>query len=316
MSHSFPLSGSFFNHVKQQGWNFARCVLLVALSLPVFAEDKRPAADSSSNIHNFSIGNFKATALHDGDIQLPNDATVIGINQPPGKIAALLKRNDLPTDKLQLSIQALLVRTGDRVYLFDTGAGDVDFADAGRLPAALAEAGVTPAQVTDIFISHAHPDHVGGLLDENGSLRFTNAAVHMAAPEWQALQGNASNAALAAAIKPAVKPFAPGSALVPGVTAVKVDGHTPGHSAYEIADGKSRLLYIGDSAHHFVVSVQRPRWTIAFDGDAPVAEASREALLARAADDAALQIYSPHFPFPGLGRFQRKGGDIVWVPVD
>ena len=71
---------------------------------------------------------------------------------------------------------------------------------------------------------------------------------------------------------------------VPGVTAIAVEGHTPGHSAFEIVDGDARLLYIGDAAHHFAVSVQRPQWTIAFDGDAPVAEASREALLARIAD--------------------------------
>ncbi|WP_199775534.1 MBL fold metallo-hydrolase [Microbulbifer pacificus] len=307
-------SGDFFRGVTPQVRAFTRCIMLLALALPAIAEDQKSA--QPSNIHHFSIGNYQATALHDGDIQLLNDASVIGVNQTQSEIAALLKTNHLPTDKLQLSIQGLLVRAGDRIYLFDTGAGDAKFADAGRLPEALAEAGIAPAQITDIFISHAHPDHVGGLLDDNGSARFTNAKVHMAAPEWQALQGDANNAVLAAAIKSAVKPFAPGSTLAPGVTAVQVEGHTPGHSAYEVSNGNARLLYIGDTAHHFVVSVQRPRWTIAFDGDAPVAEASRAALLARAADDAALQIYSPHFPFPGLGRFQRKGNDIVWVPAE
>src|SRR3546814_16532589 len=106
----------------------------------------------------------------------------------------------------------------------------------------------------------------------------------------------------------------PGAELVPGmVTAVVDDGHTPGHSAYLVTSGNERLLYIGDTVHHFVVSVQRPEWTIAYDMDAPLAEKRRRELLQRAADEAT-RVYAVHFPFPGLGRFEARDGNCVWVP--
>lgn len=200
------------------------------------------------------------------------------------------------------------------VLLFDVGAGDADFADAGRLRTSLRAAGLGPEQVSDIFVSHAHGDHVGGLLDGAGQAVFESATVHLSAPEWQALQEDASNAALAAAITPRVEAFAPGSGILPGVTAVEVEGHTPGHSAFEIVDGDARLLYIGDAAHHFAVSVQRPQWTIAFDGDAPTAEANRANLLARVADSG-MTIASPHFPFPGLGHIVRRDQGFAWAPL-
>jgi glyoxylase-like metal-dependent hydrolase (beta-lactamase superfamily II) len=108
--------------------------------------------------------------------------------------------------------------------------------------------------------------------------------------------------------------FEPGAVILPGlVTAVAVDGHTPGHSAYEIASGDQTLLYFGDAAHHHVISVQRPEWTIDYDEDAPTAQASRRTLLQRAADQD-LRIYAVHFPFPGLGRIRGEGESFVWVP--
>ncbi|MDH5822451.1 MBL fold metallo-hydrolase [Luteimonas sp. RD2P54] len=265
------------------------------------------------DVHRFRIGTLDAAVLRDGDIRFPNDGAILGQGRPKADIDAVLAAAGEPVDVVHLSVQALLVRSGDRVVLFDTGAGDAAFADAGRLPRSLRAAGVEPAAVTDIFLSHAHADHAGGLLDAEGAPAFANARIRMAAPEWQALQADAGRAALATAIAAQVEPFDPGVEVLPGVTAVAVAGHTPGHSAYQIADGAARLLYIGDSAHHHVVSVQRPRWTIQFDGDAQAAEDSREALLARAADSG-IAVQSPHFPFPGLGRVARRDGAFAWVP--
>jgi len=310
----------------------ARAILALALAaiLAACAEPAPPpatvdappppmevAADTTTDnadVHRFNIGTLQAAVLRDGDIRFPNDGKTLGVGAPKAELDALLATAGEPTDTVRLGVQALLVRSGDRVLLFDTGAGNADFADAGRLPASLRTAGVEPAQVTDIFISHAHPDHVGGLVDDAGRAVFANATVHLSAPEWDALRAEASNAALAAAIAPRVDAFAPGAQVVPGVTAVAVEGHTAGHSAYEIADGDARLLYIGDGAHHFAVSVQRPQWTIAFDGNAPAAEASREALLARAADSG-VTVASPHFPYPGLGRIVRREGSFAWAPL-
>lgn len=272
-------------------------------------------AAGEEDAFRFRIGALDAVALKDGDIDIPNDGSVFGIGQPVESVAALLSSAGLPGDVLHLSIQPLLVRDGDRILLFDTGAGDAAFARAGRLPASLRQVGVEPAQVTDIFLSHAHPDHLGGLLGDDGAPAFPNATLHVSAPEWAALRRQPEASALADALAPKVATFEPGAAIVPGtVTAVAVEGHSPGHSAYEIASGDDRLLYVGDAVHHHVVSVQRPDWTIRFDGDAPLAEASRGALLRRAADQR-LRVYAVHFPFPGLGRFEAGAGDgFTWVP--
>lgn len=275
-------------------------------------ETTQPA--SNPDIFRFRIGTLDAIALKDGDIDAPNDGKTFGVGQPPEQVAALLAAAGQPADVLHLSIQPLLVRDGARILLFDTGAADASFARAGRLPASLRAAGVEPAQVTDVFLSHRHPDHAGGLLTREGALAFPNATIHLSAPEWEALQQDRDAAALVTAITAKVATFEPGAAILPGVvTAVAVDGHTPGHSAYEIASGDERLLYIGDTAHHFVVSVQRPEWTVQYDANAPLAQTRRRALLQRAADGN-LRVYAVHFPFPGLGRIEAKDDGFAWVP--
>jgi glyoxylase-like metal-dependent hydrolase (beta-lactamase superfamily II) len=270
--------------------------------------------DASADVFRFTIGALDAVALRDGDIDAPNDGKTFALGQPTEQVAALLAAAGEPTDVLHLGIQPLLVRDGDRVLLFDTGAGDVAWARGGRLPASLRAAGVAPSQITDIFISHRHQDHVGGLLTPDGAPAFPNATVHLTTTEWAGMQADAGAAALSAAIAPKVAAFEPGAELVPGtVTAVVDDGHTPGHSAYLITSGDDRLLYLGDTAHHFVVSVQRPEWTVDYDMDAPLAQRRRRALLQQAADEST-RVYAVHFPFPGLGRFEARGDSFAWVP--
>jgi glyoxylase-like metal-dependent hydrolase (beta-lactamase superfamily II) len=94
---------------------------------------------------------------------------------------------------------------------------------------------------------------------------------------------------------------------------VDARGHTPGHSAYEIASSNERLLYIGDVVHHYVISVQRPEWTVEYDEDASLAQSTRRVELKRAAE-ANLRVYAVHFPFPGLGHVKKQGDSFVWVP--
>jgi glyoxylase-like metal-dependent hydrolase (beta-lactamase superfamily II) len=262
-------------------------------------------------------------ALRDGGIEPPNDNKVFGVGRTPEEVAAVLSAAGQPTDKLQLSIQPLLVKTTDRVLLFDTGAGSNFGPGAGQLPASLAAAGVDANSVTDIFISHVHGDHVGGLVNAEGALAFPNATIHISKPEWIYLSGMkpeaaknvgvSNHAALVAAMTPKVDAFAPGSEIVPGtVKAVEIKGHTPGHSGYMITSGQSSLLYVGDSMHHFVVSVQKPEWACGFDGDAKTSAASSAALIAKLAADGQ-RVYAVHFPFPGLGKIEKRGEGFAWV---
>lgn len=271
------------------------------------------AAAKQENAHVFRIGKLAAIALRDGYLEFPNDRKIFGLGRTQEEVDAVLTAAGLPTDKLQLSVQPLLVKTTDRVLLFDTGPAGLFGPTGGQLPGALAEAGVDPQSVTDIFISHSHGDHVGGLVNAQGAPAFPNATIHISAPEWSHMSGQDQYAALVAAIKPKIDAFAPGAELIPAVVkAVEIKGHTPGHSAYRITSGADSLLYVGDSMHHYVISVQQPQWSMAFDGDQTAGAESRKALIADSAASGQ-RIYAVHFPYPGIGKFEKRGEGFVWV---
>ncbi len=272
-----------------------------------------PSATRSENVFSFRIGELAAVALRDGGLELPNDNQVLGVGRTPEEVAAVLSENGLPTDKAQLSVQPLLVRTQDRVMLFDTGAGALFGPNTGKLSGSLAEAGVDATSITDIFVSHSHGDHVGGLVNADGQPNYPNATVHLSKPEWEHMSAQEQYAGMAAAIKAKIDAFAPGAELVPGtVKAVEVRGHTPGHSAYLVSSGEESLLYVGDTVHHHVVSVQKPEWTISFDGDSSTASASRAKLIADSAASGQ-RIHAVHFPFPGIGKFEKRGEGFAWA---
>ncbi|HEY5759328.1 MAG TPA: MBL fold metallo-hydrolase [Steroidobacter sp.] len=315
--------------MKKNTLALALCLTLVACS-PKSEAPKEPTQETVAPTQtvqapagSFSIGELSAVALRDGAFDFPNDNKIFGVGKKPEDVAAVLTAAGVPTDKLSVSIQPLLVKSADRVLLFDTGAG-ANFGPAGgQLTKSLADAGVDAAGVTDIFISHPHGDHIGGLLNAEGALAFPNATVHLGAADWDFLKGltaetsaavGVSNyAALVTALTPKIDAFAPGADLVPGVVkAVDLRGHTPGHSGYLIGSGASSVLYIGDSLHHYIISVQKPDWTVAFDNDAAAGQKNRLDVLAKGAENGQ-RIYAVHFPYPGLGKFERRGDSYVWV---
>lgn len=269
-----------------------------------------PAVQSASSVdvHPFAIGTLQAVALKDGDLTLDNAAGSSPWSDTAGVAEALRPTGDV---KIHLSIQPLLIRGDDKVVLIDTGAGG-GMGTANKLPASLAAAGVQPAQVTDILISHGHGDHVGGLVS-NGVLAFPNATIRMSAAEWTALQADAQLAALIPIITPRVEAFEPGAQVTPSITAVALQGHTAGHTGYEIVSGQDRLLYLGDALHSSIISVERPEYVNQWDFDSDAAIATRLAVLGRGATQS-LRVYGVHFPYPGLGKFQRRADGFIWVP--
>jgi glyoxylase-like metal-dependent hydrolase (beta-lactamase superfamily II) len=296
------------------------CLLAGTAPVPVHAASPVP----TDQVQAFRIGSYSALALLDGSIREPNDGKSFVVDQPPAEAAAVLKSAGAPTDHFDLSIQPLLVHAGSRVLLFDTGTGGNFGPSSGKLSGSLAAAGVNPASVTDIFISHAHGDHVGGLITPAGTLAFPDATIHMSAPEWQWLSGMTPQKGqniglkkldvLVAAIRPKLSAFEPGANILPDVVkAVEIKGHTPGHSGYLIGSGSNTLLYIGDAMHSYVISVRKPAWKIEFDTDRETSAASRIALVQQSASTGQ-RLYVVHFPFPGIGKIVQREDGYVWVP--
>lgn len=285
---------------------------LALLILSPAAARATPAAvrASPAKTYDFKVGSLRLTALNDGASTRPNDGRVLA---PVPRVTALLRASGLPTDAFALQFSALLVRTTGHVILIDTGLGAGGRPDAGGLMDALAAAGVVPASVTDVVISHPHFDHIGGLLTATRAPAFPNARIHISPADWAKLKPE-STPPMLAAIEPKLALIPASGAIAPGVRAVPIRGHTPGHTGVEVSDGGQRLLYVGDSMHHYLLSVAGADLDMQFDGDGPTAKASRQALVARAAAERLL-IYAPHFPFPGLGHIRRDGEGYAFEPV-
>jgi glyoxylase-like metal-dependent hydrolase (beta-lactamase superfamily II) len=281
----------------------------LALGLAAGSSEAAPLATAPAAV-SFTLGHLKLTALKDAENVMPNNGAVFGLGVGAAAVAQVLRDAGAPTDQIALGVDALLVRGNGRVMLFDTGLGPKV---KGQLLASLALAGVSPDQVTDIFITHSHLDHVGGLATLDGRLAFPAAAIHMSAREWAFMRSQPRAAALVALIAPKVRTFEPDTVVAPGVRAVALYGHTPGHTGYEIASHGARLMDIGDAAHSSVISLAKPDWDIEYDQDRAAGRVTRRAILTRVAAGHEW-VFAPHFPFPGVGHVESKGDGFVWAP--
>ncbi|OWW04460.1 MBL fold metallo-hydrolase [Rhizobium sp. R72] len=276
--------------------------LATALATPASAQMPQQQPDSKS----FKLGSFDIVALHDAQFVRPNDNTIFGVDRSAEEVADVLRAAGAPTDTITLSVDALLVKQPKRLILIDTGVG-------GALQQSLLQAGFKPEDVTDVLITHSHPDHMGGLV-KGGNLAFPKATIRMSSPEWAFAQKNDQLAEVVKAIDGHVKTFKPGAEVVSGITSVGLKGHTPGHVGYEMVSGKEKLFDIGDTVHSSIISLARPDWPLGFDNDAAVGEETRIKTLKKLATSKEL-IFAPHFPFPGVGHIQSDGDHFKWVPA-
>jgi glyoxylase-like metal-dependent hydrolase (beta-lactamase superfamily II) len=302
-----------------------------AAVLPLSAAPVMAAAPASGQqapgVYRYRIGSYELTALHDGTWFRPIDDKFVK-NAPWADVQKALADNFLPTDKLPIPFTALIVNTGAKLVLIDTGtAGQLAPTAAGIGPS-LAAAGVDPKAVDVILISHFHPDHINGIKTKEGRKVFPNAEIHVAAPEWAFWMDDARMNAAPEAARPAflnarrifsdiakeVKRFEPGAEVAPGITSVAAFGHTPGHTAFAIASGNQSLLVLGDTTNHPWLFVRNPEWQAVFDADGAMAAETRKKLLDRAAADRML-VQGYHFPFPASGYIARRGTGYDLVPV-
>ena len=277
--------------------------------------------------YRMMVGDIEVTALSDGTVGLP--VTKLINNQPAAETEKALARSYL-RDPVETSVNAYLINTGSRLVMVDTGAGGFFGPTLGKLQASIRAAGYAPEQIDEIYITHMHGDHVGGLLAD-GKPAFANAVVRADqrdADFWlsQAAMDKAPDeakgffkAAMATvgAYQAAgrFKAFDGNTELVSGVRSQVAYGHTPGHSTYVVESKGEKLVLWGDLMHVAAVQFAKPMLTIAFDTDNAAAAAQR----AKAYADAAEQghwVGSTHLSFPGMGRLRANGdGGYTFIPA-
>jgi glyoxylase-like metal-dependent hydrolase (beta-lactamase superfamily II) len=285
----------------------ALALWLLAAPAPALSEGPTMAAPGAVG---FTVGPLSVTVLRDAGYVLLTDSGDLGASAGAGAVRRVLAAAGGPADEIRLSVDALLVRLPGHIVLIDTGVGP---SAHGALQASLRLAGVAPGDVTDVLITHAHDDHVGGLLGADGKSAFQHATIRLSAREWTWMRSQPDARRLAAVIAPQVETFEPGRPILPGITPLALYGHTPGHVGYEIASRGAHLEDIGDTAHSSIVSLERPDWTGRIDEDPTAGAATRLRELKRLAASGE-RIFAPHFPYPGVGWIVARGRGYAWKP--
>lgn len=279
--------------------------------------------------YRMMLGDFEVTSLSDGTVQLP--MLKLLTNTSPATVAAALKKGYLK-ESVETSVNTYLVNTGTRLVLIDTGAASLFGPTLGKLLNNLQAAGYKPEQVDEIYITHMHPDHVGGLMAAS-SRAFPNATLRIAKADTDYWLSQANLAAAPdgakgffqgamASVNPyqtagKLQPFEGDTELVPGIRTLSSAGHTPGHTAYLVESKGQKLLLSGDILHFAALQFANPKVTIQFDTNSAMAMKAREHLLADAAKNGYV-VGLTHVAFPGLGhvRAADQGKGFAWVPLN
>ncbi|MFT3961974.1 MBL fold metallo-hydrolase [Propionivibrio sp.] len=272
------------------------------------------------------LGAVAVTMLSDGQGSRPLDAGFVpGV--PLADVRAALAEAGLPTDRVEVPYNALVVDIGSRRVLFDTGNGEFGAAGSGKLLENMAQAGIDPRSITAVVISHFHGDHINGLRYKTGALVFPNATIHVPAPEWnwwmddvrlaatpEAQRGGLNNARrVFATLAGTVVRFEPGGEVLPGVRSIAAYGHTPGHTVFMIEGGSRKLLYWADTTN-VAMFVRHPDWAVVFDMDAEAARATRRRIADLAIRENAL-VAGFHLPSPGIGTLAARGKGYEFTPL-
>ena len=280
-----------------------------------------PAAAATP--HRFRHGDFEVIVVSDGHLVLP--ASFLAPDAPPAERAALLKAAGQDGEQYQSPTNITLVRKGSELILFDAGSGDRFMPTAGKLFDNLKDAGIDKASITKVVLTHGHPDHLWGALDDFDDLVLPNAAYYVGAAEWDFWHGENATRGLPAeragfvtgarrrfdAIKDRVKMVKPGDDIVTGLRVVDTAGHTQGHVSLEIAGGEG-LMVGSDVLTHPLISFGHPEWRTTADHVPGEAATTRKTLLDRLATDRS-RLIGFHLPYPGLGRVERKGSAYQFV---
>ncbi len=287
-----------------------------------------PALAQAPCFYRFKVGGFTVTTVHDGFFERPLQGFIR--NAPLEEVQKVLAESLMPTESIRIPFTVTFLDTGSRLVVFDSGNGALPpTATQGKMIQNMAAAGIDPAKVDLVVMSHFHGDHVNGLLNGAGAAAFPNAEVVVPAAEWawwsdsgnetrspEGQRGNFANSARRfAPYQGKIRQVAAGAEVIPGIRAVAAHGHTPGHTCYLIADGNAQAMFIADTSNRPELLARRPDFHAIFDFDAQMAEAARRKIYDQAAADR-IRVTGYHFPFPANGYFAKEGSGYRFVPAD
>jgi glyoxylase-like metal-dependent hydrolase (beta-lactamase superfamily II) len=292
------------------------------------AQAAAPAqAGQAPSFFRYRVGDLQITAVNDG--MAYRDIPGFISNASDADVRQALADVFLPTDKFPITFTTLVINTGSKLILIDTGNGDLAPPTAGRWMANFRAAGFEPSQVDTIVFSHFHGDHINGFCLKDGTNPFPQAQVMVPEPEWAYWMNDTERARATGAymtgnfsnirrvfdpIRKDVTMYRWDQEILPGITALRADGHTPGHTAFAIVSGAGKLLVMSDVTNNTEIFARHPDWSALFDHDADRARATRHRMLDIAATEK-MQVSFYHAPFPATGHIMRQGAGYALVPA-
>jgi glyoxylase-like metal-dependent hydrolase (beta-lactamase superfamily II) len=298
---------------------------LIAAAGPAAAKAP-PTNTQAPYFYRFKLGDFEATIVSDGTLPLgkPED-NFVGLSK--GQMESQLRTNYLPLENAVLEQNAIVVNTGDRLVLFDTGMGSLKLfgPTTGKLLNSLKQAGIDPKDIDAVVMSHAHIDHCGGNMASDGKPNFPNAQFYISQADYDFWTDESKvPAAFKVFWETAVKNLKPNrdrmhfikddQEFLPGITAMAAPGHTVGHTIFMINSAGNQLCYIGDLAHHPVLLLERPLTEFKYDTDPKQSAATRVRMLTILAQRR-VPILAYHFAWPGIGYVGQQGDGFRYVPA-
>lgn len=267
------------------------------------------------------IGDIEVTPVSDGVLTTSLDV-VLGLDQAQAERLSGKKIGD----PVPIAVNAFLLKLRDKLVLVDAGSGNTMGPTLGKLPDNLRALGVAPEAVDVILLTHLHPDHSNGLVDDDGRAIFPNAEIVLHANEasfWldrdpasgasERIRRNIAKSALTTKPYRARMRTVREGEVLPGISALPLPGHTPGHTGWLIETGADALLIWGDLVHLAAVQVARPDTALVFDVDPQAACATRRRMFDRVAADR-LKVAGAHLDFPGFGMIVRHGSEFRFEP--
>jgi glyoxylase-like metal-dependent hydrolase (beta-lactamase superfamily II) len=285
------------------------------------------AGKQAPSIYRYRVGDMELTAIYDGVWYRPIDEKFIR-KANYADVQRAMSDAFMPEAKLATPFTMLLVNTGKKLILLDTGTGGQVASTAGAFSENLIAAGIDPKTIDQIVISHFHPDHINGIKTKDNTLIFPNAEIMVPAAEWAFWSDDANMRAAPDGLKIVfhnvrrifndiakdVTHYQPGKVVAPGVETVAAPGHTPGHTVFAIQSGKDAMMVLSDTTQHPALFARNPEWEPQFDIDGAAAVMTRKKLLDRVAADRML-VTGYHFPFPACGHIVKTATGYEHVPL-